>query len=78
VSAPVVRYKEANAAQNSSEDTEKDGQDAIEVKPASADEISIESTQREIDAELDPEALRKAFLFASASSILLVSQAEIP
>jgi len=68
LNAPSV-YEEADAARKTSEDAEKE--DAIDVEPASANETSIESTQREIDAELNPEALRKAFLFASASSILL-------
>ena len=73
-------YQEADTVQKTSEDAEKkeEHQDSIDVKPASVDGISIESTQRQIDAELNPEALHKAFLFASASSIILVSQAEIP
>jgi len=38
---------------------------------ANIEEASIRSAQQEINDELDPVALRKAFLFASASSIVL-------
>jgi len=69
LNVPVVVYEDADKAQKTSVDADKE--DAIDVEPASANEASIGSTQRQIDAELDPEALQKAFLFASASSILL-------
>ncbi|KAM6495063.1 urea transporter [Amanita muscaria] len=48
--------------------TEKEGSD---VKSGSIAEISSKSTQQDIDDELNPEHLHKAFVFASVSSIVL-------
>lgn len=48
--------------------TEKEGSD---VKSGSIAEISSKSTQQDIDDELNPEHLHKAFVFASISSIVL-------
>ena len=56
--------------QNTIENKDDEKDPDIGVKPASIIAVSTRSTQ---DDDLDPVALRKAFVFASVSSLTLVS-----
>lgn len=56
--------------QNTTENKDDEKDPDIAVKPASIIDVSTRSTQ---DEDLDPVALRKAFVFASISSLTLVS-----
>jgi len=58
--------------QNTTENKDDEKDPDMAVKPASIIAVSIRSTQPDQDDDLDPVALRKAFVFASVSSLTLL------
>ena len=59
--------------QNTIENKDDEKDPDIAVKPASIIAVSARTAQPDQDDDLDPVALRKAFVFASFSSLTLVS-----